>query len=308
MWTLSCGMWDLAPWLGIKAGPSVLGALFWPPGKSQLSVVLVSLSASILLLWREAQSHDTLLWGISHLVSLAFLWRLLFISGNDIVGKLVGMLLFPLKQSRPVCLWAGIFWNISATDSRLPLPWCFLLQIVHHLYFIYLPLGLPNSQTARLWPLAWRLTLTCFPGVWCARNTTVVLLVLVLVVNFVHEHHELGFYPFVGNGRVYRESVWQFWRTSVASPSEALWVYMQVSHDTTVSFIWLMLVSHSSDIFFVSVLSLCCKMNTISRSCCLADYSILHCSLCFLPTGKLSSRQRKCLTSLPALALWSACL
>ena len=143
------------------------------------------------------------------------------------------MLLFPLKQSRPVCLWAGIFWNISATDSRLPLPWCFLLQIVHHLYFIYLPLGLPNSQTARLWPLAWRLTLTCFPGVWCARNTTIVLLVLVLVVNFVHEHHELGFYPFVGNGRVYRESVWQFRRTSVASPSEALWVYMQVSYDTT---------------------------------------------------------------------------
>lgn len=220
------------------------------------------------------------------------------------------MLLFPLKQSRPVCPWAGIFWNISATDSRLPLPRCFLLPVadcsssVLHLPSSWPP-KFPNSSTLTT---SLKVNTNVFPGVWCARNTTVVLLVLVLVVNFVHEHHELGFYPFVGNGRVYRESVWQFQSTSVASPSEALWVYMQVSHDTTVSLIWLMLVSHSSGIFFVSVLSLCCKMNAISRSCCLADYSILHCSLCFLPTGKLSSRQRKCLASLPAMALRSACL
>lgn len=95
--------------------------------------------------------------------------------------------------------------------------------------------------------------------------------------------------------------------TSVASPSEALWLpaghpqhcCQPRSADPSFSLLRR---------FLRFTLSLCCEMNSSSRSCCLADYSVLHCSLCFLPTGKLSSRQRKCLASLPALALRSVCL
>ena len=54
--TLSCGIWDLVPWLGIKPRPPALGTCTGPPGKSLSSLfysidLYVCFCASTTLFW-----------------------------------------------------------------------------------------------------------------------------------------------------------------------------------------------------------------------------------------------------------------
>ena len=67
------------------------------------------------------------------------------------------------------------------------------------------------------------------------ENTIVVFFVLVL--NFIHEDHELGFYPFAGNGRVPENQC--------DITLKSFLIYTQATQDCTLSLVWLILVSHS---------------------------------------------------------------